>query len=59
MGKKRKLSTEITIWMTATSVCAMLLLGMALLVTFLYYSSEKAKEDIKYILNNDKRTVSE
>lgn len=33
-----------------TSVCAMLLLGMALLVTFLYYSSEKAKEDMEYIL---------
>ncbi len=50
MGKRRKLSTEITIWMTMTSVCAMLLLGMALLVTFLYYSSEKAKEDMEYIL---------
>lgn len=50
MEKKRKLGTEITIWMTVTSVCAMLVLGMALLVTFLFYSSEKAKEDMEYIL---------
>lgn len=51
MGKRKKLGTEITIWMTAASVCAMLLLGIALLITFLFYSSQKAREDMEYIIS--------
>ena len=50
--KKRTLSTEITILTVLTSVCAILILGTSLILIFFFFFSQKAKEDMEYILRN-------
>lgn len=49
-GKRRRLGVEITILTVATSVCAMILIGLALTGIFSFYFSRKAREDIGFVL---------
>lgn len=51
-AKKRTLSTEITVLTILTSICAILFLGIVLIMIFFFFFSRKAKEDIEYILDN-------
>lgn len=51
-SKKRTLSTEITLLTVVTSVCAVLVLGTLLIFIFFFFFSQKAKEDMEYILKN-------
>lgn len=51
-AKKRTLSTEITLLTVLTSVCAILVLGTLLILIFFFFFSQKAKEDMEYILKN-------
>lgn len=50
--KKRSLSTEITLLTVLVSVCTILLLGSALIFIFFFFFSQKAEEDMEYILKN-------
>lgn len=50
--KKRSLGTEITLLTVLVSVCAILFLGTALIFIFFFFFSQKAQEDMEYILEN-------
>lgn len=51
-GKKRSLSTEITILNIGTSVGTLLLLGSVMLLTFFFIFFGNTKDDMEYVLNN-------
>ncbi len=50
--KKTKLSTKISALTVVSSVCAILFLGIALIVMFTFFFSQQAREDIEYYLEN-------
>lgn len=50
--KKTKLSTKISALTVASSVCAILFLGIALIVMFTFFFSQQTREDIEYYLEN-------
>lgn len=51
-GKKRKLSTEITVLTILTSVCTMLLLGAAMFAAVFFIFFQNTRDDMEYILQN-------
>lgn len=57
--KKRTLRTEITFLVLLTSVCAVLALGTSLILIFFFFFSQKAKEDMEYILKNTSQQFQE
>ena len=50
--KKTKLSTKISALTVVSSVCAILFLGIALIVMFTFFFSQQTREDIEYYLEN-------
>ena len=49
---RRKLSIEIVSLTVFSSICAILVLGFALIMIFMFFFSRQAKEDMEYYLNN-------
>lgn len=50
--RHRTLSREITLLTVFSSVCAMLLLGLALMFIFVFFFAQKAREDMEYVIVN-------